>query len=529
MKRSIWPTFAIMGAMLATGVNVRAESPQRPGETPTVTSAQANMATSPSFQFQEPAPVVEGEAVRKSQTQQSTRQALPAPSSKPEGGTPAAIAVTAPSASQQTVLARHDQPQAAPARRGLQLEPVQASPQLLEASRQVSGAGLEIANLGKSMMSARPKKDGEATGDENLPALSNYYGDVTVNYYVSPEGQQRKVGKVNHQEEVEGLLSAEPPIHYAPACTTCGVPNCCPNRACHCLGVFAQTMYIRPGNADIVYATEQLGCDPGLATPTGPQGLIAPDAELGFRAGVIVPITECSSFIASYTWFQSDTNSHIDAADGAVLAFDAAHPSLANCGTNSISASAKFDLDFELVDLAYHRELWGACNWAINYTAGVRYGRLEQEFVARQDIGSASGLATVYTDIDFDGLGVRFGLDGQRISAKTGLFIYASGGASFLGGNYRADYVQVNQFGAGTNIAVSREDYRVTTILEAELGVGWQSRKGHLRITAGYMAMGWQNVLLANAYLNEVTAGLPAETDDFLTFDGLVSGFELRF
>jgi hypothetical protein len=320
---------------------------------------------------------------------------------------------------------------------------------------------------------------------------------------------------------------------YAPydvPCTTCGVVDCCPKSKCHCLGFYAQALYIRPGNADVVYATEQLGCDPATATPTGPQGLIAPDAELGFRTGVILPVSSCSSIMAGYTWFQSDTNSTIEAQDiqDAVLAFNVAHPSFANCNDNSRVASAKFDLDFELVDLAYRRELWADCLTNINWFAGVRYGKLTQEFVAQQVIGSAAGLATVYSDIDFDGIGIRLGIDGERISHKTGLFIYGSGGVSFLGGNYRADYVQVNQFGAGTNIALSREDYRVTTLLEAELGVGWQSPKGHVRITAGYMATGWHNTLLTNAFLSDITQTQPFDNDDFLTFDGLVAGFELR-
>ncbi|MCO6458751.1 MAG: hypothetical protein J5I93_25875 [Pirellulaceae bacterium] len=444
----------------------------------------------------------------------------------------------------QPIKANHQQAAHRPAagKQSLALEPVQASPQLLDASREVSNAGRELAGLGQAMLAATPKQGQEGAEQEggSLPALSNYYGDVTVNYYVSPGGIQQGptkqagtrqgLSRVNHQEEVAGILDPSSGIPYAPPCTACGVVDCCPKSKCHCLGFFAQAMYLRPGNADIVYATEQLGCEPEFATPTGPEGLIAPDAEAGFRTGIIIPLSSCSSIVASYTWFQSDTNSYIVAQDipDAVLSFNVGHPAFENCGANSRVSSAKYDLDFELVDLAYRRELWGSCASSINWSAGVRYGRLEQEFIARQEIGSAAGLATVLTDVDFDGLGVRLGLDGERISSRTGLFIYGSGAASFLGGNYRADYVQINQFGAGTNISVSREDYRLTTILEAELGVGWQSPKGHVRLTAGYMVMGWHNTLRTNSFLSEVTSGAPLEDDDFLTFDGLVAGFELR-
>ena len=66
-------------------------------------------------------------------------------------------------------------------------------------------------------------------------------------------------------------------------CTTCpGTCCCCPPKR---IGVFADALYLRLGNADLTYAVEQTGCDPLLSSPTGQVGRVAPDFELGYRIG----------------------------------------------------------------------------------------------------------------------------------------------------------------------------------------------------------------------------------------------------
>ncbi len=412
-----------------------------------------------------------------------------------------------------------------------------ADPQVLNASHQIVNTGREMLDAGRGVIDAQP-----TTGPDGQPrpALSNYYGHVTVNYYVSPNGDQPMMRPASYQADMDPFSDDEvvseligPPLGMSPhhpVGVPCGCVPCCKPLRSHCLGVFGEALYLRPGNLDVIYATEQLGCDPDTATPTGPLGIANMDSEPGFRAGFILPLSSCASLVATYTWLQSDTNSSITAAPGAVLGSRVLHPSIENCGLNSTSASAKFDVDFQMMDLDYRRILWQECNWGVNYIAGVRYGRLTQEFESSQIAGAAVGLAHVTSDIDFDGVGIRLGLDGERHSTHTGMFIYGRGVINMLGGEYQATYLQTNQFDPTANIGVQYEDYRLSTILEGELGVGWQSCSGHVRLSLGYQGLGWYNTLLTGAFIDGIANhGQFTETnDDFLTFDGLVGRVEFR-
>jgi len=91
------------------------------------------------------------------------------------------------------------------------------------------------------------------------------------------------------------------------------------------------------------------------------------------------------------------------------------------------------------------------------------------------------------------------GLDGKRHSSSSGFFVYGRVLGSLLAGNWQADYRQTNQFGGGV-IATHYEDFRVTPVVDSELGVGWQNCTGQL-----------QNL------------------DDSLNFSGLALRGELRF
>lgn len=297
----------------------------------------------------------------------------------------------------------------------------------------------------------------------------------------------------------------------------------------HRSGIFAETLFLRPGNVDVVYATEQTSFDPTLASPTGPIGRTNIDLGTGFRIGGGWAIQDDASLVGTYTWLESDTENTITATPDHVLNLEVGHPSVDTSGSSSLSASSTYDLDFQLVDLDYRALLGGHRNAALNYTVGLRYAHLAQDFAASQQIFSAAGLTTVGSDIDFDGFGLRFGLDGIKRRAGTGLLLYANGHASFVGGEFQANFIQANQFGGAAVIGNHFEDYRLVSMLDAELGVGWESPSGRLRVTGGYLISGWFNTLTTGAYIKGVQSGSYNELDETLTFDGLVSRVELRF
>ena len=305
-------------------------------------------------------------------------------------------------------------------------------------------------------------------------------------------------------------------------CSHCGKHGC-RRTWLGCVGGYAELLFLRPGNFDVLYSVEKTGCGPG-ATPTGPQGVVGPDMSTGFRVGTYVPLSECSRILAGYTWLRSSDSDQLVAAPGRVLDLVVSHPNIEGCGTDSLVASASFDVQFQFVDLAYQHLLCGGCNWGLSYLAGVRYARLTQEFAATQNTGAATGLTTVSSNLSYDGIGLRLGLRGETHHAERGLFLYAAGDVSFLSGQHQAAYLQVAQIDPSFTIRRDFEDFRLTTILETELGVGWQNETGRVRVSCGFQAAGWYNVLLAQAFLDGSRG--PDTNDDFASFSGMVARVE---
>ena len=161
--------------------------------------------------------------------------------------------------------------------------------------------------------------------------------------------------------------------------------------------------------------------------------------------------------------------------------------------------------------------------------SGEDKSHLSQEFLAAQEIFAAAGPTTVATQIDFDGVGIRFGLDGFKRRPGTGLLLYAKGDVNFVGGEFQANYRQANQFGGAAVIGNDLNDYRLITIADAELGLGWESACGRLRVTGGYLVSGWFNTLTTGSYIEGVREGSFTDLSETMTFDGLVTRVELRY
>ena len=326
-----------------------------------------------------------------------------------------------------------------------------------------------------------------------------------------------------------GMGPSQAPEHSS-GCTSCNIcDDCCPNPMwLHRHGVFADLLYIRPGNIDYVYAVEQTGPLP-TDSPTGPTGRVGFDADLGFRVGGSIAFSECSSIVASYTWFETDTQNTITAQPGNVLVFQPGDPSIPNTGATAVQASANYFLRFQQVDIDFRQLLYGDCESAVNYFAGVRYANLKQTFGAREDIGVPFGLANVNTEINFDGFGIGFGLDAMRRSAYSGLLVYGKASSSFVAGEFKADYLETTQFGPNSIIANTLVDYRVMTILQSEIGLGWESECGTVRLTGGYMFAGWFNALTTGTYILGVQNREFSQLFETISFDGFVSRVEVRW
>src|SRR5262249_26260081 len=148
------------------------------------------------------------------------------------------------------------------------------------------------------------------------------------------------------------------------------------------------------------------------------------DGAPGYRIGFNYALSDCSGIQVAYTWYQNETQDTINATPGNVLIFQPGLPSIPNAGATSITASARDEIRFQLLDLDYRGLLWGTDTSAVNYFAGFRYANLWQHFRSQEDVGVPVGLSTVDSTISFDGFGIGFGLDGIKRAQNSGLLIY---------------------------------------------------------------------------------------------------------
>lgn len=307
----------------------------------------------------------------------------------------------------------------------------------------------------------------------------------------------------------------------------CGGDGCPDPWWAHRNAAYGEFLYLNAGSSDLVHAIEFTG-PTANDSPTGPVGIINNDPEAGFRVGAALAASDCSSLNLGYTYWSGSEANTINARGGNVLHSQVLHPSLFTTGAGSQQATAVHDIDFQLVDLNY-RHLWKRTqNSVINWTAGVRYGNMEQNLIARQTFQVPTGLTTVATDIDFDGFGIHGGLDMERYSCETGLFIYGKGMASLMAGQWNGSYRETNQIGQEL-VANDFEDFHATPILEGELGLGWMNNGGHIRLQMGYMMSGWYEAVSTRGYVDSVRANDLLDIGETLTFSGLTTRLTVMF
>lgn len=314
------------------------------------------------------------------------------------------------------------------------------------------------------------------------------------------------------------------------ACDACGntvACCCCKPWWAHGCGAFGDFLLLRPGSADQIYTIEQNSPVPG-DFPTGPVGRVNIDDSAGYRLGFTLAASNCTSLLASYTHWGGTTENTIAAQQGNVLNSQIIHPSTLTTGASSLQSWAAQRIEFDLVDLGYHHVLKASDCYVVNWLAGFRYGQLEQDLYTQQQISTATGLVGNDIDVKFNGFGLLLGLDGERRSPCTGLMVYGRGLSSFLAGDWKGSYVQANQFDGGV-VANSYEDYRVTPVLELELGFGWRSPCGRCRASVGYLTSAWYDAVSTRQYVDAVRSNDYVNVEETMTFSGLTAGLEANF
>jgi hypothetical protein len=321
--------------------------------------------------------------------------------------------------------------------------------------------------------------------------------------------------------QADGLQPSAP----ACPCATCD-PCCCPGWY-----AFGDFLYLRPRDAGVEYAVPINGPIAAGQVPlqVGRTAMTNPEFAAGFRLGIGKDLDNCSSISAEYTYYRNVANDAINiGASPFELRSMVFHPSSPDAAADWLSASAHQTIGFDLADIDFHRDLISNDCCSLGYLVGVRYADLKQQFHADfENIISED----VDTGVNFDGAGLRVGLEGQSRWAK-GIFFYGKTDASFLGGEFRAHYLQ-SSINDPVIAETTWKEARFITMLDGEVGTGWASQGGRFRVSLGYMITSWLNVVKPSDFIASVQAnqytGPNKMGQTALTFDGLVARAEVTW
>lgn len=302
---------------------------------------------------------------------------------------------------------------------------------------------------------------------------------------------------------------------------------------------WGEFMYLRPRNAEVAYAVPvnlaAAAATPGAFVQAGNVRVAESDYQPAFRAGFGFLLSPRSAIAVSYSQFDRQVFDTFFTNPGGPIVIHSlvnSPSSPANTAANAFfGAGAELQTQFRILDIDYRGLLVYNPQWQINYVVGARYGNLEQHFSAgfAPNVGNAT--QDVRAESEFDGGGLKFGLESLRFHPTTQFFFYGKGYASFLAGQFRARYDLEPNNGVTPPTVTGMNVGRLVTMLDLETGLGWQNYTGNFRISAGYMFQSWLNTVRVSDFISSVQTNnfnQPASNvNGMITFDGLVTKVEL--
>ena len=289
--------------------------------------------------------------------------------------------------------------------------------------------------------------------------------------------------------------------------------------------VFTDYLFLAPRNVDVPFATHVDGPVENAAELDSPT-VISPGHENGIRFGVGHTFRDCLRLSATGWLYSSNvTKSLTLPANTGWIRSEVTHPTTASIATDSLSASAREEIEFQMGELELEWLAHRRPSTAVTLNAGVRYAEVDQNWQGEYLI---DGQTDVDSSVSYSGVGPRLGLKMARM-IRHGITVHGEGFATVLFGELDADYRQQNAT-AGVQFATDIDgDFRVVPQLEAELGLGWQNCDGTVIVRAGYYAGFWLNTTRIPSWIRSVHDGQPSDFHETLTFDGLTARVELRF
>jgi Legionella pneumophila major outer membrane protein precursor len=319
-------------------------------------------------------------------------------------------------------------------------------------------------------------------------------------------------------------------------CGGCGDACCDVMCGMYCtqprLSVYVDWLSLQVSDADMAHAQQQDGIGGAGTVPFGRIGTVETDYDSGVRIGGSIGCGPCVGAVWSFTNFESYNEDRVNPpfipGGGGAVGSLVHHPG-AQITASVGPVDACYDIDFRMADLMCRHYVSGGPCHAVNLLYGVQYGHLEQFFLQEGIFsGGQSGTIDTFTNIDFDGGGVKAGFDAER-QMCWGFLAYCKATAAIMTGRFSSRYDMVN---TTTEVLLARarwKDDRVVPQLEYELGLGWTSPSGCWRFTTGYMLSHWANVVTTPEFVDAVQANNYVDVDGNLTFDGGVSRIEFRW
>lgn len=433
----------------------------------------------------------------------------------------------------------------------------------LPANRQSAGlagqqeGGPVVGVMPVSNVRGAPPSGGIGAGGPTHNYGSNpySYGGPSSTAYTADRGRMNGTSSPHSYAHSESEMGSFVPENYTPGssmlgtssgmcgkmgCSDClndDCEHCCPSMcsggSCiHRTGAFAEYLNWQVRDIDMAFAVPQDGIGGAGTVPVGRVGVLDFDYEAGYRVGFNVAVDCCSSFTGTYTSLESSTETFVGIDAPFVIQPLVMFPGTFNAGFTAQQALANYSVDLRMGDLDFRSVWFSSCRHHVNWIAGARYARLDQSFQAVFPFAQPDGTTTVDTNIDFEGGGIRLGLEGERaVSAGRALRVYGKAVASVLAGDFRASYRQTNQFN-GVEAFTDWRDSRIVPILESEVGVSWNSCTDRVRLSAGYYFAAWSNVVTTPEYINAVQGGnyvdVGQDAEDNVAFEGLVARLEIR-
>ncbi|MGF1580059.1 MAG: Lpg1974 family pore-forming outer membrane protein [Gemmataceae bacterium] len=317
----------------------------------------------------------------------------------------------------------------------------------------------------------------------------------------------------------------------APDCEPCRYPRKCRKKLWRKFSLHGSFLYLTARDADIPLGQPYNGNTPA-ATGVGTVAVADPDYSPAFRAGGAYHINECASIEGTFWWYQSNTSGSFEAPGGTSFRNFLVLPQIPLIGTDALNITSRYDIDFLMADAHFRGSLYKGCRGYLDYLVGGRYAHLDQDL---EVVYSNLGTRTIRSEINFDGGGPRVGIDGGY-HTKCGIFAYGRGMFSLLGGHFGAKWEQ-RDVNAGLEGLTEIGDDRIVPITELEVGVGWVSPKGRIRVSGGYYIAAWFNTMTQSTLANSIQGNgqnpnFTHNGDNFsdtLVFDGVVGNIEIRY